>query len=99
MLSDALFPHATHGFKGRNLPLVSFHVSPRQSTCPRPDRVDDLSGRPDRASQGCTLPTPLPLLQNPPWQIITSNGSGHVVEYKGLVFEIINELAKNLNFT
>ncbi|XP_034244940.1 ionotropic receptor 93a [Thrips palmi] len=60
-LQDALFPHAAYGFKGRNLPLLSFH--------------------------------------NPPWQIIVSNSTGHVTAYKGLVFEIVNELAKNLNFT
>lgn len=95
MLSDALFPHAAHGFKGRNLPLVSFHVSTTPCHVSRPPGRE--SGR--RPLKEFTLPSPLPLLQNPPWQIITSNGSGHVVEYKGLVFEIINELAKNLNFT
>ncbi|KAK3922695.1 Ionotropic receptor 93a, partial [Frankliniella fusca] len=60
-LQESLFPHAAHGFKGRNLPLVSFH--------------------------------------NPPWQVIVSNSSGDVIAYKGVVFEIINELSKSLNFT
>lgn len=26
-MTDALFPHVAHGFRGSNLPLVSFHVS------------------------------------------------------------------------
>ncbi|KAJ1521518.1 hypothetical protein ONE63_003181 [Megalurothrips usitatus] len=60
-LVDPLFPHVAHGFRGRTLPIISFH--------------------------------------NPPWQIIVANSSGHVVECKGLVFEIVNELASTLNFT
>ncbi|XP_065210970.1 ionotropic receptor 93a-like isoform X2 [Planococcus citri] len=35
----------------------------------------------------------------PPWQILRMNESGHVEEYRGLVFEIINELSFSLNFT
>lgn len=38
-------------------------------------------------------------MQNPPWQILKTNASGDVVEFKGIVFDIIQELAKNLNFT
>lgn len=41
----------------------------------------------------------MPFLQNPPWQMIKTNKSGHVVEFSGLVFDIITELANNLNFT
>ncbi|XP_060523883.1 ionotropic receptor 93a isoform X1 [Cylas formicarius] len=60
-MKDELFPHIAHGFRGKNLPFVSFH--------------------------------------NPPWQILKTNQTGDVVEYGGLVFDIIKELAKNLNFT
>ncbi|XP_015840718.1 ionotropic receptor 93a isoform X1 [Tribolium castaneum] len=60
-MSDELFPHIVHGFRKRNLPIVTFH--------------------------------------NPPWQIIRSNESGAVSEYAGVIFELIKELSKNLNFT
>ncbi|KAJ8961600.1 hypothetical protein NQ314_005917, partial [Rhamnusium bicolor] len=60
-MTDELFVHISHGFRGKNLPLVSFH--------------------------------------NPPWQILKTNESGDVTEYKGLVFDIIKELSNNLNFT
>ncbi|CAH0552900.1 unnamed protein product [Brassicogethes aeneus] len=60
-ITDELFPHITQGFRGKTLPVLTFH--------------------------------------NPPWQIIRTNESGHIVEYKGLVFDIIKELANNLNFT
>ncbi|RZC40297.1 glutamate receptor ionotropic, delta-2, partial [Asbolus verrucosus] len=60
-LSDELFPHIVHGFRKRNLPLVSFH--------------------------------------NPPWQIIKLNDSGSIMEYTGLIFDLIKELSKSLNFT
>lgn len=26
-MSDELFPHIVHGFRGMNLPMISFHVS------------------------------------------------------------------------
>nr|CAI5831318.1 unnamed protein product [Callosobruchus analis] len=42
---------------------------------------------------------PLVSYHNPPWQILKLNASGEIVEYSGLVFDIIKELAKNLNFT
>ncbi|XP_074038952.1 ionotropic receptor 93a isoform X3 [Leptinotarsa decemlineata] len=42
---------------------------------------------------------PMVTFHNPPWQILSLNESGGVTEYKGLVFDIIRELAKNLNFT
>nr|CAH7714859.1 unnamed protein product [Callosobruchus chinensis] len=42
---------------------------------------------------------PLVSYHNPPWQILKLNSSGEIVEYSGLVFDIIKELAKNLNFT
>ncbi|EEB18389.1 glutamate receptor delta-1 subunit precursor, putative [Pediculus humanus corporis] len=42
---------------------------------------------------------PLISFNHPPWQIINHNESGQFVEFKGLVFEIVNELAKSLNFS
>ncbi|XP_030750228.1 ionotropic receptor 93a [Sitophilus oryzae] len=60
-MSDELFPHISHGFRGKTLPVVSFH--------------------------------------NPPWQILKVNESGDVIEYSGIVFDIMRELSKNLNFT
>ncbi|XP_063930697.1 ionotropic receptor 93a [Zophobas morio] len=60
-MSNELFPHVAHGFRRRNLPLVSFH--------------------------------------NPPWQIIKTNESGAIVEYTGLIFDVVKELANTLNFT
>nr|AVH87303.1 ionotropic receptor 15 [Holotrichia parallela] len=59
-MTDVLFPHVVHGFRGKSFPLISFH--------------------------------------NPPWQIIERNKTGGV-NWRGLVFDIINELAKSLNFT
>lgn len=38
-------------------------------------------------------------MQNPPWQILTTNDTGQLIEAKGLVFDIIEELSKSLNFT
>ncbi|CAH1154998.1 unnamed protein product [Phaedon cochleariae] len=60
-MTDELFLHAAHGFRGKLLPMVSFH--------------------------------------NPPWQILKVNSSGNVIEYNGMVFDVMRELAKNLNFT
>ncbi|XP_044740653.1 ionotropic receptor 93a [Chrysoperla carnea] len=60
-LNDVLFPHVEHGFRGRTLPLVSFH--------------------------------------NPPWQVLKLNETGSVVEYSGVIFHIIEEISKKLNFT
>ncbi|CAH1987367.1 unnamed protein product [Acanthoscelides obtectus] len=42
---------------------------------------------------------PLVSYHNPPWQILKLNTSGEIIEYSGLVFDIIRELARNLNFT
>lgn len=39
------------------------------------------------------------LLQNPPWQLIQQNESGSVTQYSGLIFDVIKELSKSLNFT
>ncbi|XP_025829003.1 ionotropic receptor 93a isoform X2 [Agrilus planipennis] len=61
ILTDVLFPHVEHGFRRKNLPVVSFH--------------------------------------NPPWQILTLNDTGAVLAYEGLVFDILEEIANNLNFT
>nr|QPZ88965.1 ionotropic receptor 1 [Diaphorina citri] len=58
--SDVLFPHIEQGFRGKNLPVISFHF--------------------------------------PPWQIITAN-PGEPIQYKGVIFEVLNQLARNLNFT
>ncbi|KAJ0183472.1 hypothetical protein K1T71_001448 [Dendrolimus kikuchii] len=58
---DVLFPHVAHGFRGKELPIITYH--------------------------------------NPPWTILKTNESGAVVSYSGLVFDIVNQLAKNKNFT
>ncbi|XP_066259282.1 ionotropic receptor 93a-like [Euwallacea similis] len=42
---------------------------------------------------------PLVSFHNPPWQILITNASGDVVEFKGVVFDVIKELSRNLNFT
>ncbi|CAH1286826.1 unnamed protein product [Chrysodeixis includens] len=60
-LTDVLFPHIHHGFRGKELPIITFH--------------------------------------NPPWTILQRNESGAIVKYSGLIFDIINQLAKNKNFT
>lgn len=60
-LYDNVFPHSVHGFRGKTLPIISFH--------------------------------------HPPWQILQFNETGHVVKYTGLIFDIINELSRSLNFS
>ncbi|XP_060858519.1 ionotropic receptor 93a [Metopolophium dirhodum] len=42
---------------------------------------------------------PIATFNFPPWQIVNFNRSGHLIGYSGLVFDIINQLAKTLNFT
>ncbi|CAG9765217.1 unnamed protein product [Ceutorhynchus assimilis] len=42
---------------------------------------------------------PLVSFHNPPWQILKTNATGDVIEYNGIVFDIVKELARNLNFT
>uniref|UniRef100_T1HWR6 Uncharacterized protein n=1 Tax=Rhodnius prolixus TaxID=13249 RepID=T1HWR6_RHOPR len=61
VLVDELFPNIVHGFRGRSIPIATFHY--------------------------------------PPWQVIKYDDVGKPTEYKGLVFEIINELSNSLNFT
>lgn len=39
------------------------------------------------------------VFQNPPWQIIKTNENKTSIEFSGLVFDIVKELARNLNFT
>nr|BAR64811.1 ionotropic receptor [Ostrinia furnacalis] len=58
---DVLFPHVEHGFRGKALPIITYH--------------------------------------NPPWTILQVNESGSVVSCSGLIFDIVNQLAKNKNFT
>uniref|UniRef100_A0AAU6ND91 IR93a n=1 Tax=Mythimna loreyi TaxID=667449 RepID=A0AAU6ND91_9NEOP len=58
---DVLFPHIHHGFRGKELPIITFH--------------------------------------NPPWTILQRNESGAIVKYSGLIFDIVNQLAINKNFT
>ncbi|CAH1636349.1 unnamed protein product [Spodoptera littoralis] len=58
---DVLFPHIHHGFRGKELPIITYH--------------------------------------NPPWTILQRNESGAIVKYGGLIFDIINQLAINKNFT
>ncbi|XP_075975117.1 ionotropic receptor 93a [Anticarsia gemmatalis] len=59
--TDVLFPHIHHGFRGKQLPIITYH--------------------------------------NPPWTILQRNESGAIVKYSGLIFDIIDQLAKNKNFT
>ncbi|KAF5301510.1 hypothetical protein FQR65_LT08813 [Abscondita terminalis] len=42
---------------------------------------------------------PMISFHNPPWQILKVSENGTVVEHGGLVFDIIKELARSLNFT
>ncbi|XP_026496230.2 ionotropic receptor 93a [Vanessa tameamea] len=58
---DVLFPHVEHGFRGKELPIITYH--------------------------------------NPPWTILQLNASGSIVSYSGLLFDIVNQLAKSKNFT
>nr|XP_034828957.1 ionotropic receptor 93a [Maniola hyperantus] len=58
---DVLFPHVEHGFRGKELPIITYH--------------------------------------NPPWTILHQNTSGSITNYSGLLFDIVNQLAKNKNFT
>nr|AMM70658.1 ionotropic receptor 93a [Heliconius melpomene rosina] len=58
---DVLFPHIVHGFRGKELPIITYH--------------------------------------NPPWTYLQSNESGSIVSYRGLLFDIVEQLAKNKNFT
>ncbi|XP_037875093.2 ionotropic receptor 93a [Bombyx mori] len=59
--ADLLFPHVHHGFRGKELPIITYH--------------------------------------NPPWTFLQANESGAIVKYSGLMFDIVNQLAKNKNFT
>ncbi|KAL1505744.1 hypothetical protein ABEB36_005237 [Hypothenemus hampei] len=46
-----------------------------------------------------SITLPLVSFHNPPWQILVTNSSGEVIGFQGIVFNIIEELSKNLNFT
>ncbi|XP_013193622.1 ionotropic receptor 93a isoform X2 [Amyelois transitella] len=59
--TDVLFPHVEQGFRGKELPIITFH--------------------------------------NPPWSILQVNESGMISGYSGLMFDIVEQLAKNKNFT
>ncbi|KAG4075738.1 hypothetical protein HA402_003564 [Bradysia odoriphaga] len=61
LANDSLFPHITYGFRGKTLPIATYH--------------------------------------NPPWQIIQYGDNGEVISTKGVVMQILNELAEKLNFT
>ncbi|XP_071448694.1 ionotropic receptor 93a-like [Hetaerina americana] len=41
----------------------------------------------------------LSYLKHPPWNVLYLNDSGSIVDRKGLAFEILDELARNLNFS
>lgn len=84
-LLDVLFPHVSSGFRGKNMHIVTYHV-----------RIQNLSDKrtTNRLSNSSILSQ-----QNPPWQIIKYNESGMPGELKGVVFDILNELSKKLNFT
>ncbi|XP_026467499.1 ionotropic receptor 93a-like [Ctenocephalides felis] len=60
-MTDYLFPHIMNGFRGKVMPIVTYH--------------------------------------NPPWQIIAYNESGVPAQYKGVVFDIMDQLSINLNFS
>ncbi|XP_046658223.1 ionotropic receptor 93a [Homalodisca vitripennis] len=45
------------------------------------------------------LVLPIASFHFPPWQIINYNSTGHAVEFKGVVFEIVDFIAKKFNFT
>ncbi|XP_003736546.3 ionotropic receptor 93a [Drosophila pseudoobscura] len=38
-------------------------------------------------------------MHNPPWQILTKNSDGVIVEHKGITLEILKELSRALNFS
>ncbi|KAI9577332.1 hypothetical protein GQX74_013041 [Glossina fuscipes] len=38
-------------------------------------------------------------IHNPPWQIIKKDAKGTIIEYSGIVMEIVKELSRMLNFT
>ncbi|KPJ08640.1 Glutamate receptor 2 [Papilio machaon] len=59
--NDVLFPHVAHGFRGKELPIITYH--------------------------------------NPPWTILQTNESGAIINYGGLIFDIVKQLARNKNFT
>lgn len=87
-MNDAIFPHVQHGFRGKNLPFVTFHVSGgiiefRRITIP-PKIIYPVN---------CTI-----YFQNPPWQIINPNKTGPA-KFDGLVFDILKQLSLRLNFT
>ncbi|KMQ91986.1 glutamate receptor delta-2 subunit, partial [Lasius niger] len=83
-LTDVIFPHIVHGFRGIDLPVATYHVGERDvESFPRDDDRDKTLRR---------------LLQNPPWQIISLTDSGKK-EYGGLVFDVVKYLAKKMNFT
>lgn len=59
-LTDVIFPHVAHGFRGINLPIATYHVSNERESFFRWWRSHK-----DRI-----------FFQNPPWQIITLTNSG-----------------------
>ncbi|XP_047990455.1 ionotropic receptor 93a isoform X1 [Leguminivora glycinivorella] len=42
---------------------------------------------------------PIITYNNPPWTILKANESGSISSYSGLIFDIVDQLAKNKNFT
>ncbi|CRL07373.1 CLUMA_CG020350, isoform A [Clunio marinus] len=60
-MTDALFPHVSHGFRNKQFKVITYH--------------------------------------NPPWQYVINNESGIVGMPSGVVFDILNEVSKKLNFS
>lgn len=87
MLTDALFPHTQYGFRGVQLIFYSYHVR----------SVPALAGV--VLVLYISIFFNLLLQQNPPWQFVAYNDSGSPVISSGVVYDILNELSRKLNFT
>nr|AGJ51190.1 olfactory ionotropic receptor IR93a [Panulirus argus] len=58
---------------------------------------DDLFPHVTGGFRGRTIP--VTSVDFPPWQVFEEDDDGRVVGYKGLMFEVLNELASKLNFS
>lgn len=94
-LTDALFPHVVHGFRGINVPIATYHVCEDNENNINYIEVQEISF--PRMIAHIGIPS-IPSFQNPPWQTISLTHSGEK-EYGGLVFDIVKYLGRKLNFT
>ena len=85
-LFDDLFPHVTGGFRQRVIAVASINVSCRCIM------IAKKCGGLETMRYFCPL-------QFPPWQIFTRDKNGAVTDYSGLMFELMDELARKLNFS